>query len=186
MPRSLDTNMEAALQLGLICPAILAVLTFRSSTQYVWSGVGPLTWNAMTFLGVGSLGKLGAISEGIEIKADGTSVTLSGIDPTLYGESMDDIQLGASATLYLALLEPTTGAIIGTPYTLYEGTVDKPTSTAGVGTIAITLALESRMTNLQRGTGRRYTSADQNIAYPSDSGFDWVEQLNDTALRWGI
>ena len=51
-------------------------------------------------------------------------------------------------------------------------------------TLEIALKLESRLSNLQRASMRRYTAADQSLYYPTDSGFSWVEQLNDQALRW--
>ncbi len=184
MSRALDSTMAAALSSGLIMPVFLAKLTFKSSTQYIWTGSGRLFWGGNTFGGIGSLGKMGAIQEGIDVKADGTSVTLSGIDPVLLNDSMTDIQPGAAATLWFGLMT-SAGALIGSPYQLFSGTVDIPTVSVGADTISISLALESRMIDLSRPTMRRYTSADQRLYYPNDSAFGWVEQLNDLALVWG-
>jgi hypothetical protein len=181
--RVLDTDFAAALEAGVLVPAILADLTFRSATEYVWSGYGPLTWNAQTYQGVGRLGAMGSVTEGISVSADGTSVTLSGIDPTLYAESMTDVQIGAPAILRVALFSG--GAMVGTPTIIYSGTVDKPTVSTGPDKIAITLNLESRMSNLKRASNRRYTQADQNVQYPTDSGFVAVESLNNCAINWG-
>lgn len=127
---------------------------------------------------------MGGISEGVEVQANGTSVSLSGIDAGLYADSMTDIQVGAPAFLWFALLTPT-GTIVGSPYKIFGGYVDKPTTTTGVDTITITLALENKLTNLQRPNARRYTSADQRRFYPDDTAFSWVEVLNDLSLRWG-
>ena len=96
---------------------------------------------------------------------------------------MDDIQLGASAKLWFALLSQ--GTIIGAPYQAFSGLADQPTVSEGGDTISITLALETRMTNLQRPRMSRYSSADQRILYPTDSFFFYVPQLNDVALVWG-
>ena len=183
MSRDLDPNLQAAIGAGVIVPCIMANLGFRSSTQYVWTGYGPLTYNANTYKGVGSLAGLGAITEGIAVRADGTSVSLSGIDPTLYSACMDDIQLGAPADIFLALL--TQGAIIGQPYKLFSGQIDKPSVSPGPDAITVSLALESRLTNLQRPNARRYTQVDQRRYYPTDTAFRWVEILADIALRWG-
>jgi hypothetical protein len=181
--RALDPNMQAALSAGVIVPAILCQLSFTSGTQYIWSGVGNLVWNGNTFTGVGTLGSIGAITEGTTVKANGTTVTLSGISASLYGDCMDDIQLGASASLWFALLSQ--GTIIGTPYMIFGGMVDQPTVSEGADTISITLDLETRLTNLQRPNMRRYTSADQRLLYPTDNSMQWVEQMNDEALIWG-
>lgn len=183
MSRNLDSALLAALSNGLISPVFMAVLTFKSSTQYVWSGIGNLIFNGHTYKGIGSLGKIGAINEGVEVKADGTTVTLSGIDPVLLSDSMTDIQPGAPAKLYFGLISE--GILIGTPYQLYSGTMDSPSVSVGDKTLSITIALENRMIDLSRPNARRYTSADQRIAYPTDSGFSWVEQLVDMSLLWG-
>lgn len=98
-------------------------------------------------------------------------------------EALGDIQLGAAAQIYFGLLSG--GTIIGAPYLLFSGQIDQPTVNIGTDTISITLALENKLTNLARPTARRYTAADQHILYPDDIGFNWVETLNDIALRWG-
>lgn len=181
--RVLDPLMLAALQASVVVPAFLVSLQFKSGPQYIWSGVGPLVYNSNTYLGVGSLGGVGTISEGTEVQADGTALTLSGIDPALYSACLTDIQLGAPAQVWFACMS--NGQIIGTPYLLFSGQVDKPHITTGANTITISLALENRLANLQRASARLWTAADQNMEYPTDSAFNFVEILNDMALRWG-
>lgn len=175
--------MIAGITSNAVQPCIMLDLTLTTGVQYVWSGWGTITYNSNTYFGVGSLGSIGDISEGTEVKADGTTITLSGIDPTLLDDCLNDIQLGAPVTIWFALLSG--GALLGTPYPLFVGTVDKPTIPISPDTIAITLSLENRMANLQRPSNRRYTSTDQMYFYPADSGFNWVETLNDIALVWG-
>jgi hypothetical protein len=181
--RDLDPSMQAALEAGVLVPALLAQITFVSGTEYIWSGVGPLVYGGNTYSGVGSLGTIGAISEGVEVKAAGTSVTLSGIDPTLYADSMDDIVTGQPAKIWFALLA--NGAIIGAPFLAFSGLTDLPTVSEDGETISITINLENRLTNLQRANARRYTSADQRIKYPTDTFFAFVEALCNTANMWG-
>jgi hypothetical protein len=93
--------MAAALSSGVISPAILAQLTFKSGTVWVWSGVGPLVYGGNTYQGVGTLGSIGAIVEGLTVQAAGTVISLSGIDPALYGDSMEDIVTGQPAKIFL-------------------------------------------------------------------------------------
>lgn len=183
MSRNIDPSFAAALSSGLIQPFFMAQLTFNSQTEYVWTGAGNLVYNSQTYLGVGSFAKIGAIQEGTDVQAYGTSVTLSGIDPILLAECMNDIKPGAPAKLWFGGLS--NGLIVGVPYLLFSGTMDQPSVSVGVDTISINLALESRMMNLSIPSNRRYTSADQRLQYPTDTGFSWVEQLNDLALSWG-
>lgn len=183
MSRNISSPMLAALQTNAVNLAILGVFTFKSATEYVWSGVGNLVYGGNTYKGIGSLGAIGRVTEGTDVHAYGTTVALSGIDSALLTETLTDVQLGAPATLSLALLDAT-GAIIGTPCMFFSGVVDKPSVAPGVDTFDISLALETKLANLSRGTSRRYTAADQNLYYPNDAFFNWVEMLNDLALHW--
>jgi hypothetical protein len=185
MARELDSTYAAGLAAGTILPVRLVQIAFKSQTVYCWSGPGPLSWNGHTFLGIGSLGKISAVSEGVDVQASGVTLTLSGIDPVLLGESMTDIQLGATARIWRGLWQHPANTLLGTPYQLFRGQVDKPTVHVSGEELTISLALESRIVNLRRASCRRYTSADQRLEYPTDSGFSWVEELNDLALVWG-
>ncbi|WP_213805762.1 hypothetical protein [Granulicella sp. dw_53] len=185
MPRQLDPAMATALATNHIQPFFMAVLSFKTSMQWVWSGVGNLVWNSQTFVGVGSFAKIGTIQEGADANSNayGTTVTLSGIDPVLLQDCQTDMVPGAQATLWFGLL--TNGVMVGSPYQIFSGTMDQPTISWDQDTITITLALESKMLNLARPSNRRYTSADQRLYYPTDTAFGWVEQLNDLADVWG-
>jgi hypothetical protein len=166
MSRQLDPTMQLALASGVITPFFAAQLTLKSSTQYVWTGVGDLLWNSQMFAGVGSLAKIGTVQEGTDVQAYGTTVTLSGIDPVLLNDSMTDMQPGAPVNLWFGLLA--NGVIVGAPYLIFSGTMDQPTVSIGGETLTISLALENRMLDLSRASNRRYTSADQRLYYPTD------------------
>lgn len=183
MPRALDPTLAASLSHGVIGPCILVMLTFKSQTTYAWTGTGTLTWNGNSYLGVGSLGKVGTISEGSDVKADGTTLELSGIDKTLLSECLTDIKIGAPAKVWFGNM--LNGILIGQPYLVFSGCMDKVTFTIAVDTVNIKLALETRLIDFGRATQSKYTSADQRIKYPDDTGFAHVEQLSDQALRWG-
>jgi len=179
-----DATMAAAIATGQWMPICLASFAFKSQTANCWSGPGSLVWNGMTFLGIGSLGKIGSFGGGDgSVVADGASVSLSGIDATLLGETLADIQIGGAATLWLGAWAD--GAIVGTPYPLFAGGVDQPVIMPGTETFDIALRLETRMKQLARATCRRYTAADQRFYYPDDTAFNYVELQNDIALLWG-
>lgn len=161
---------------------VLLDLTLKSGSVHVWSGYGSLTWNGNTYQGIGSLGAVGDIKEAVEVRADGTHVSLSGIDPAILQDCLDDIQLGAPAKLWLGTLA---NGQLTAAYPMFAGTVDKPSVPISADNLTITLALENRMLNLQRPSMRRYTQADQRYFYPDDTAFTWVESFNDAAFIWG-
>ena len=186
MPRQLDANFAFALSSGSISPFFAAEITFRSATHYLWSGPWPLTINGQVYDGIGTLGGISSCKETIETEATGITISLSGIDNTILQECLDDIQLGAPATVYFGALDPATAQVIGQPCVYYRGLVDKPSHTTGATTSTISLAIESRMLRLQSGgQQRRYTSVDQRLTHPDDTFFFQQEQLSDRALKSG-
>jgi hypothetical protein len=147
MARELEVTYASGLAAGTIMPIRLVMLTFSTGVKYVWSGVGPLTWDGKTFDGVGNLGQIGAITETTGVEANGTTVSLSGIDPVLLADCLNDIQVGAPARIWRGLWNQF-GGLYGTPYQVFRGYVDKPTFDISAETLAISLSLESRVVNL--------------------------------------
>jgi hypothetical protein len=185
MPRNLDTATQGQLTAGTVTLAFFLQVTFNTGTYYLCTLPNNFSWNSQSWVGTGSLGQVGQISEGTDIKAYGTSVTLSGIDPTLLADCLNDIQLGAQALLYLGFFNTGTMTLVTNPTCVFSGQVDQPSIQCGPDSVAITLNLESPMIRLQRGSFRRYTTADQHIDNPGDTGFDWVPELNFLAENWG-
>ena len=187
MPRNLDPALAAILSSEAVVPFFAVSVTFVSQTFYLWSGPWPLSWNGQTWTGTGDVGQIGAVAESSEVKATGTTITLSGVDQAILQECLDDVWLGAPCTIYFGALNSATMQPAGTPYSMYVGMVDQPTVNYGIGDNAcsISLAIESNMLRLSTGAQRHYTSADQRLRFPKDTFFFAVESLNDQALDWG-
>jgi hypothetical protein len=185
MPRAnLDTTLATDMAAPNYQPVILASFAFRSKTEYVWSGIGDLVWSGNTFKGIGSLGTMGPIGGGAAgVEEPGTSVTLSGIDADLLGETMADVNPFGAVSIWIGSW--LNGGLHGTPYLLWQGGMGAPLIVPDVQKFRIVLALQTKMAQLSRPTCRRYTAADQRLAYPDDTGFNWVEIQNDIAERWG-
>lgn len=182
MPRNLPSLMITEITSNQVCLCFLVDIQLVSGTARVWSGMGSVTWNGNTYTGVGSMGAVGEIAEGSDVKSRGTSIELSGIDQTLLNDTLNDLQIGAPATVWLATFS---AGAIQAAVKAFGGTVDRPVIVPGMDTFSIQIALETKMANLQRPTNRRYTLADQRRYYPDDTGFQFVEVLNDIALLWG-
>lgn len=181
--RALTTDLANAMASGQILPFFMATLQFKTSVQRVWTGLGNLTIDGQTFAGIGTMGEIGNITETTSLEAQGTYVKLSGIDPVWLGESMTDILPGLQALLWLGCMD-TSGNVLGTPYQIFSGIIDQPTVDVDTDTISITLNLESKVVDFQRSSQRKFTSADQRaMTNAHDSLFDYVEQMNDVALK---
>jgi hypothetical protein len=196
MPRLLTTAMQTALCQPVLRCALLASLQFADNTIYVWSGLGPITWNGNTYIGVGSLGSISTISEDSTVEAKGVSFTLSGIPPALVAEVLWETRLLYTAQAYLALFDAS-GNLIATPVLSYQGKMDQPEITDDGTSCTITIACENVLVDLNRSCYRRYTNDDQQIdlaatltrlGLPSntvDTGFRWVPGLQEQIIFWG-
>ena len=52
-------------------------------------------------------------------------------------------------------------------------------------TANISLTAESRLIDLERARERRYTSDDQKVRHPNDTGLDFVASLQEKEIAWG-
>src|SRR4051812_35477363 len=96
MPRTLSSDMIAAIHGGYIKPILFVQLTFRSvGAVYFWSGSGSLSWNGHTWAGIGSVLSIATVEDAATVQARGTTIILSGLDATTLGDAMTEFQLGA-------------------------------------------------------------------------------------------
>ena len=79
MARSLTAAAKNSAQASVVRPVVLVKMQFDSGAMRVWSGRGDITFNSEVYGGVGDFGKIGAVEEGVEQRAFGIALTLSGI-----------------------------------------------------------------------------------------------------------
>jgi hypothetical protein len=184
------TAFVTALQAPLLRPAYLVSMTFApsgsppSTTVNLWTGLGTLTWNGMTFNGVGNMGSVATVEEGSTVQARGTTLTLSGIDPTLLGDALTEVRQGLPVTIWFALFD-STPAIIANPVVAFQGRMDQPTITCDGATATIQINCESRLMDLNVPAQRRYTNEDQWRDFPGDRGFEYVNSVQEVTIYWG-
>lgn len=183
MPRQMSDAVKAQLRAGTVSPLFLVSIAFPSETIYVWTGVGNLTWNGHTYLGVGDFGQLSTITESSEVEAQGMSLTLSGIPTELIGDVQSTVVYGSKAYVYLGFLD-SNGQLIPDPIPAFIGLVDAPAIEIGTDKSTIVISVESRLADLNRARGGRYTMQDQKSRYPSDTSFDRIAWLQDHEFNW--
>jgi hypothetical protein len=196
MPRVMTPAMAAALQGPVVHMALLAALEFADETVYVWTGIGPTTWNGMTFTGIGDFGEVGAISEDSSVEAKGVSISLSGIPSALVGDVMFQTRVLGNAQIWLALYDASL-TLIADPFLSYQGKMDAPELSDDAKTCTCTIALENILVDLNRECYRRYTDEDQQLDLADtltrlglplttvDTGFTHVAGLQEQITFWG-
>lgn len=183
MARDLTAGMQAQIVAPTSEPILLFEGVFASGTVRFWTGVGNLSWNGQTWTGSGDLIAISPVTETVEVRANGLTVSLPGIPSSLVSLILGDARSGRAGTVYLGFLSG--GAVVGNPTPAYIGRLDVPTIEDSGETSTISISYESELIDLERARERRYTPEDQAIEYPGDLGFDYVASLQDAEIVWG-
>jgi hypothetical protein len=190
MPRTLTTAVITALRSQAISPALFVEAYFKTGPIRVWTGYGSVSFNAHTWLGVGTLGSLSVIEEGATVEAKGITLTLSGIDPTTLLDALDEFQVGAPVTVYFGLFSGTGRpgdplVLIPSPAVAWSGQMDQPTIDVAAESAVISINCESRLIEMNNSVQRRYTNEDQQLDFPGDRGFEFVPSIVERNIIWG-
>lgn len=184
MSRSLSTEMQAVTTDDVVRPFFLVDLYFPNDYLYLWTGHGNLLHSNRTYVGAGDLLSISDFQETTELAALGVTLTLNGVKTSLVQKARDTAYQGKTATIKLGAFD-STGDIINSPVTIFRGNMDVMTINEGAETSTITLTMENTILQLERTKERRYTNEDQQIDYPDDKGFDFVNALQEKEIVWG-
>lgn len=185
MSRGLTSTIKSAAAAATIYPAFLVEMDFSGGAVRVWTGMGSISWNGYTWLGVGDLGGISPISETSEVRANGISLTLSGVDSARVTDVLSEDYRGRSCKVWLALLD-SAGTVLADPDLRFSGVMDQASIEDNGETCTITMAAESRLVDLQRSRERRLTDEDQQNLFPGDRGLEFVAAMQDKELLWGV
>jgi hypothetical protein len=184
LPRNLTSEFILALSEGYLYPVWFVAMTFASGPVYMCSFNQPLLLNGTVYTPVGSLLQISTIEDGSTVDARGITVTLSGIDPTLLPATMNEFQVGLPATLYLGLFNADGEQQVSQSVIAWSGRTDQPTITVDEKTASISVNLESILLDMNVPVPYRYTQQDQQLFFPGDLGFSWVNSIQSVPLYW--
>ena len=196
MRDDVTTAMQASLSASVLRPAFLAALTFASETVYMWTGLGSLTWNGMTFIGEGDLASIGTISGGSTVSPKSLTLGLSGIPSSQVNDVLWETRAMKSVKIWFANFDESCN-LIPDPVLAYSAMLDRPSIEDSGDSIRCEITCENRPADLNRECYRRYTADDQQLdladlltklGLPStttDTGFRFVPQCQQHTFYWG-
>ena len=188
MARDITSAFKTAVTAGVVQPILATELDFSTGTLYFWNGYGDLTMtvrgSSQTFIGLGDLAGISAVTETTEIKASGITLTLTGVKSSLISEALSANYTNRNAYVYLGLFDSSKN-VISDVYTLFSGKMDVLKINEQAETSTIELAVENRLISFERANERRFTHEDQQIDYSGDLGFEFVPDLQDKPIVWG-
>tara|TARA_R100000231_G_scaffold2990_2_gene5490 strand:+ start:1881 stop:2498 length:618 start_codon:yes stop_codon:yes gene_type:complete len=183
MSRDLTTAVQNQLSADELQPFFAVKLNFDSGDLRLWTGYGDITVDSETYTGGGQLLNISQIEETVEIAARGITFSLNGVDSSLVSLALNENYQTRSAKLFLGVFS--SGAVVSSPYELFDGRMDVLSIDDSGDTATITMTAESRLIDLERPRLRRYTSEDQKLRHPNDTGLDFVAALQEKEIAWG-
>lgn len=181
--RSITTATANALADGQVRAVVFVEMDFPSGFLRMNNSAQDMAWNSYNWLGVGRIGSIEPIGEGVSLEASGLAFTITGIDPASIAIALGQQYQGRSCKVWYAPLNADY-SVVADPVLVFSGRMD--TMDVNLGTTAsIKVQAESRLADWDRPRVRRYNAADQAITDPADKGLEFVPQMVEKTLRWG-
>jgi hypothetical protein len=177
------TNLAAADALH-VRPLLFVRLVFASATLRLHLGVGTYSFDSNTFTGVGGLGSISPLEEGLELSPYSITMELWALEPTILAEASAETLFNAGVTIWLGFLDDN-GQLVDTPHVIWTGYADHASISLGGERDLVTLVCESELRFLDQANGARFTDEDQQARYSGDVALEYLPQMVDAAIVWG-
>ena len=185
MSRGFPANVATALAQQHVAIVTFAKLEFPSGTLYVHNSLGTYTWDSQDWLGVGDLGSISQVEEGIDVSPYAITLTLSGLDSTISGAALTEDYFMRPVTVYMGVLDAD-DALIADPTQIWAGFMDQMNVSLGSdGGDAIQLIAESELSRFDVSRNLMYTNAAQQERYSGDLFFSHIHKVQGAKFNWG-
>lgn len=178
----LTPRMAAAITEGRpLC--LLAEIDHPSGVFRCWSGIGDLTYNDLTWKGIGNLGQVEPVRQSVELNIQEVQLTLSGADPEAVA-LLDGTVRNRFASVWLACLD-TQGKIVRDPYQLLDLQLDYQRFIAqDDGTVHIIIVARSGFYTLERAVNEVWSDENQKKRFSGDTGLGLLTTLQNQEVIW--
>jgi len=202
--RDISSAITNNLEDGVIYPFFAIELLFDSAPIRLWTGVGTLVYEGVSYIGTGALLDVSSIEETSEIAVRGATISLSGMNSEVISLALQSPYQGRVCNIYFGmfskgslikedgfyiLLEDGSKVALESQETgltqIFSGYMDEMNIDEGPDFGSIELKVENKLIDLERARVRRFTSGYQKSVYPGDKGLDFVESLQDKEIVWG-
>ncbi len=190
MPRNITAAAKTASQSGHVILIGLALLDFASAPVYVASTPYNVDYDIdgdladETFLGAGRFGRVSGPEEGAEQRAYQVAYKLSGIDPALVSDALNEDYRGRDSKLWLALCDEDY-QVIDDPVLVHWGLMDTmPIKITADGKAEIVVKSIDRRARWEEAPHHRWNNAAHQALHPGDLAFEQMEANVETELVW--
>jgi hypothetical protein len=183
MARDLEAAVITELDAATLRPVIFYEGVFTGGTLRLWSGVGSIDWNSLTWVGAGNLLGISDISETADLRANGITLSLSGLPSATIAIALAQAQMGLAGSVWLGMMSAA-GVVIADPYMAFKGKLDVPSIEDNGDTCVVSVSYEHQLIDLERPRIRRWTHDDAQIDYAGELGFQFMTQLQNQSIEF--
>ncbi len=185
MSRGFPTAVANALATSYVSMVTFAKLEFPNGTVYLHNSIGTFTWGGNHWLGVGDLGTISEIEEGIDVSPYKLTLALSGLDAAISGAALTQDYYNQPVTVYLGVLDAN-DVLLADPTIVWQGVMDQMDLSVGAESgDVIQLTCESELARFDKASNRKYTDSQQQNDFASDVAFEFMAQIEGAKIRWG-
>lgn len=159
---------------------------FDSGTAYATDAARDVVWGGHTYLANGQFLGFDGVAEAADLQVTEAHVQLSGVDQTWVALVLAENYIDRRIVIYKAFLDPATDALVVDPGAIFDGRMDSPTieEDPDSGKCTVTLTATSHWTDFERRPGRHTNLTEQQIHFPTDTGFRYVSEQT-RQITWG-
>lgn len=180
MTRTIPAAIATALQQKVVQPFFAVEMLFDSGSLRIWSGIGNRTIAGNSYTGAGNLISLESIEESADLSAKTANMKISGLESAIIAYALGEPYQNRTARIYFGCVD-----VASVEVEIFSGFMNTMEIEDGGETANIKLSIDSKMIELEKISGLRYTQQSLQSQYAGDTFFNWTTGLADREIVWG-
>lgn len=148
------------------------------------------TISTVDWIGIGDFGKVDNFEESEELSNLASRFVLSGVDRQIVDRVLRTDYYRRSVNVYMANLDTSSANLLlnsgegEVPDNIWSGFMDYIQIIRNEDTQDVVLIAENEDADFYRPNGALYSNVQQQLEYPGDRGFEFLEELEDRTVLW--
>lgn len=181
MSRGLSTTNEAQVDAQHLHEVALVQFGFDTPV-YVHSGIGSITYDSNTYLGMGDLGTISAPRESEALGPAPITLGLEGVTSDYIGEALDSGNLYDEVTIYVGYRQDD-GTLVADPWILWKGWYEYGSIELGDES-EVQITCQHDLSQISEKKGDRYSDEDAQSKNAGDVAFEFTASTKNQKLLW--
>lgn len=181
----LSAPQQAALEKPVVPVVYFLELQFQGGTSRLCSFNQTISWGGYDWSGLGQVLSISQVAEGESAEARPITVGITAAQPEWLAVAVGSVEeyRGRSAKLYMCPMNESF-QLVGTPVLAWRGAMDAVTIGVDGEQGGVEIRCETAANVLRRRPVLRMNAAQHKRAYPTETGFDYLNSLIANPQLW--